>query len=234
MMKRPVCWPIFRAASYADVAILTITRGQGGQNAIGPEQDGPLGVIRTTELLAADQHYGVHQFFTRAVDTGFSKSPERTMKIWGDTIPLEDMVRVIRTYRPQVVINGWGGVHFGHGQHQASGILTPQAVADAADPTKFPDQIAGAVRAWKVTLELRPASFGFGPAHRNRLRAAVSIAGERCFATVGQELRGDGDGRARAASFAGNARFFRAIRSSAGRRALMVRKRQKDEPADSM
>ena len=148
---------------YADVAVLTITRGQGGQNAIGPEQDGPLGVVRTTELLAADSHYGTHQFFTRAVDPGFSKSPDRTMKIWGDQIPLEDMVRVIRMYRPQVVINGWGGVHFGHGQHQASGLLTPQAVADAADPLKFPDQIAEGFPAWKVSLELRPGSFGFGP-----------------------------------------------------------------------
>ncbi len=149
---------------YADVAVLTITRGQGGQNAIGPEQDGPLGVVRTTELLAADSHYGTHQFFTRAVDPGFSKSPDRTMKIWGDQIPLEDMVRVIRTYRPDVVINGWGGVHFGHGQHQASGILTPQAVADAADPAKFPEQIAQGLAAWKVSLELRPGNFGFGPA----------------------------------------------------------------------
>jgi LmbE family N-acetylglucosaminyl deacetylase len=148
---------------YADVALLTITRGQGGQNAIGPEQDAPLGIVRTTELLAADSHYGAHQFFTRAVDPGFSKSPERTMKIWGDQVPLEDMVRVIRMYRPQVVINGWGGVRFGHGQHQASGILTPQAIADAADPTKFPEQIAAGLPAWKVSLELRPASFGFGP-----------------------------------------------------------------------
>jgi len=148
---------------YADVAVLTITRGQGGQNAIGPEQDGPLGVVRTTELLAADSHYGTHQFFTRAVDPGFSKSPDRTMKIWGDQIPLEDMVRVIRMYRPQVVINGWGGARFGHGQHQASGLLTPQAVADAADPSKFPDQIAEGLPAWKATLELRPGSFGFGP-----------------------------------------------------------------------
>src|SRR5579864_4030508 len=160
---------------YADVAMLTITRGQGGQNAIGPEQDGPLGVIRTTELLAADQHYGVHQFFTRAVDPGFSKSPERTMKIWGNEIPLEDMVRVIRMYRPEVVINGWGGVHFGHGQHQASGLLTPEAIADAADPTKFPEQIGGAVRAWKVTLELRPASFGFGPAPAKPTPGAVEL-----------------------------------------------------------
>ncbi len=159
----------------ADVAMLTITRGQGGQNAIGPEQDGPLGVVRTTELLAADSHYGVHQFFTRAVDPGFSKSPDRTMKIWGDQIPLEDMVRVIRMYRPQVVINGWGGVHFGHGQHQASGILTPEAVVDAADPLKFPEQIAQGLVPWKVSLELRPSSFGFGPAAASSATGGVTL-----------------------------------------------------------
>lgn len=143
----------------ADVALLTITRGQGGQNAIGPEQDGQLGVVRTEELLAAGQHYGVRQYFTRAVDTGFSKSPETTMKIWGD-LPVEDMTRAIRTFRPNVVINGWGGVHSGHGQHQASGILTPQAVADAADASKFPEQISEGLPAWKVGLELRGGPFG--------------------------------------------------------------------------
>jgi LmbE family N-acetylglucosaminyl deacetylase len=148
----------------ADVALLTLTRGQGGQNAIGPEQDGQLGVIRTTELLAADSHYGVHQFFTRANDPGFSKSPDRTMKLWGDDVPLEDMVRVIRVYRPQIVINGWGGVHWGHGQHQASGILTPKAIEEAADPNAFPDQIKEGLKPWKVTLEVRPAGGGFGPA----------------------------------------------------------------------
>ncbi len=140
----------------ADVALLTITRGQGGQNAIGPEQDGQLGVIRTTELLAADSHYGVHQFFTRALDNGFSKSPDQMLKYWGD-LPVEDMVRVIRTYRPNVVINGWGGEHTGHGQHQASGILTPRAVAAAADPKAFPQQIAEGLTPWKVTAEVRLA-----------------------------------------------------------------------------
>jgi LmbE family N-acetylglucosaminyl deacetylase len=142
-----------------DVALLTVTRGQGGQNAIGPEQDGQLGVVRTEELLAAGEHYGVRQYFTRAVDSGFSKSPETTMKLWGE-VPLEDMVRVIRTFRPQVVINGWGGVHSGHGQHQATGILVPQAVAAAADPKRYPDQIAEGLPAWKVTLELRGGPFG--------------------------------------------------------------------------
>ncbi|HKQ87709.1 MAG TPA: PIG-L family deacetylase [Candidatus Acidoferrales bacterium] len=147
----------------ADVALLTITRGQGGQNAVGPEQDGQLGVVRTTELLSAGSHYGVHQYFTRAVDTGFSKSPKWTMAIWGDQLPMEDMVRVIRTFRPDVVINGWGGVKNGHGQHQASGLLTPQAVAEAADASKFPDQLSEGLPAWKTSLELRPGNFGFVP-----------------------------------------------------------------------
>ena len=140
----------------ADVALLTITRGQGGQNAIGPEQGPELGVIRTEELLAADKHYGVRQFFTRAMDTGYVKTPEQAQKIWGG-VALEDMVRVIRTFRPQVVINGWAGVHGGHGHHQESGILTPQAIAAAADPKMFPEQIVEGLPAWKVTLDLRPA-----------------------------------------------------------------------------
>lgn len=135
----------------ADVALFTITRGQGGQNAIGPEQGERLGMLRTSELLAAGQHNGVTQFFSRAPDFGYSKSAAQTMKIWDDT-PLEDMVRVIRTFRPNVVINGWGGTHTGHGQHQASGILTPQAVKQAADPGAFPDQIKEGLQPWKVDL----------------------------------------------------------------------------------
>lgn len=146
----------------AEVALFQVTRGQGGQNAIGPEQDGQLGVIRTTELLAADREYGVEQFFSRAIDNGFSKSPDKMIKFWGD-LPVEDMVRVIRTYRPEVVVNGWGGVHTGHGQHQATGILTPKAVVEAADPNAFPQQIAEGLTPWKVTLELRLAS-NFDPA----------------------------------------------------------------------
>jgi LmbE family N-acetylglucosaminyl deacetylase len=136
-----------------DVALLTITRGQGGQNSIGPEQGAELGMLRTSELLAASQHNGVRQFFTRAPDFGYSKSAEQTLKIWGD-VPLEDMVRVLRTFRPEIVINGWGGVHWGHGQHQASGILTPQAVAAAADPNKFSAQIQEGLAPWKVSSVL--------------------------------------------------------------------------------
>ena len=137
----------------ADVALMTLTRGQGGQNAIGPEQGAQLGMLRTEELLGASHHNGVTQFFSRAPDFGFSKSPDQTLTIWGD-VPLEDMVRVIRTFRPDIVINGWGGVHWGHGQHQASGILTPQAVVAAADKNKFPNQIQEGLSPWTVSLVL--------------------------------------------------------------------------------
>src|SRR6266704_5678064 len=118
---------------HADVALLSLTRGEGGQNALGPEQAPQLGLIRTQELLAATRGYGVKLFFTRAKDFGYSKTPEETEKVWGDQV-LEDMVRVIRSFRPNIVINNWGGVHGGHGHHQAAGLLTPKAVQLAADP----------------------------------------------------------------------------------------------------
>ena len=86
---------------HADVALLSLTRGEGGQNALGPEQAPQLGLIRTQELLAATRGYGVKLYFTRAKDFGFSKTPEETEKIWGDQV-LEDMVRVIREFRPKI------------------------------------------------------------------------------------------------------------------------------------
>jgi LmbE family N-acetylglucosaminyl deacetylase len=118
---------------HADVALLSLTRGEGGQNDLGPEQAPQLGLIRSQELLAATRGYGVKLFFTRARDFGYSKTPEETEKIWGDEV-LQDMVQIIRVFRPTIVINGWGGVHSGHGHHQASGLLTPKAVQLAADP----------------------------------------------------------------------------------------------------
>lgn len=119
---------------HADVALLSLTRGEGGQNVLGPEQAPQLGLIRTQELLAATRGYGVKLFFTSAKDFGFSKTPEETEKVWGDQV-LADMVRVIRTFRPNIVINNFGGVHSGHGHHQAAGLWTPKAVALAADPS---------------------------------------------------------------------------------------------------
>lgn len=118
---------------HADVALLSLTRGEGGQNALGPEQAPQLGLIRTQELLAATRGYGVKLFFTSARDFGFSKTPEEAQQVWGDQV-LADMVRVIRAFRPNIVINNFGGVHSGHGHHQAEGLWAPKAVQLAADP----------------------------------------------------------------------------------------------------
>src|SRR3981189_1032732 len=105
---------------HADVALLSLTRGEGGQNDRGPEHAPQLGLIRTQELLAATRGYGVRLYFTRAKDFGYSKTPEETEKIWGDQV-LEDMVRAIRGFRPNILINGWGGGHTGPGQHVPPG-----------------------------------------------------------------------------------------------------------------
>src|SRR5262249_43579011 len=85
--------------------------------------------------------------FTRAKDFGFSKTPEETERIWGDQV-LEDMVRVIRTFRPNIVINNWGGVHGGHGHHQAAGLLVPIAVQHAADTNAYREQLKEGLAAW--------------------------------------------------------------------------------------
>jgi LmbE family N-acetylglucosaminyl deacetylase len=149
----------------AEVALLTLTRGEGGQNAIGPEQGPQMAVIRSAELLAATHVYHVRLFFTRAPDFGFSKTMEETLKVWGDTA-LSDMVRVIRTFRPTVVINGWGNVRGGHGNHQSSGYLTPKAFEAAGDPQKFPDQLAEGLPAWKPFFLLQPDRGEGGAAFR--------------------------------------------------------------------
>ncbi len=115
----------------AEVALLALTRGEGGQNALGPEQAPQLGVLRSQELLAATRQYGVKLLFTRAQDFGFSKSADEAMKVWGDAVR-KDMLRIIEEeFCPDIVINGWGGVRTGHGQHQASGILADQMFAEA-------------------------------------------------------------------------------------------------------
>src|ERR1035437_186063 len=89
-----------------DITLLTLTRGEGGQNAIGPEQGQQLGILRSAELSAAMNVEGPHLYFTRALDFGFSKTLAETLEMW-QGIPLEDMVRTIRTVRPNIVINGW-------------------------------------------------------------------------------------------------------------------------------
>jgi LmbE family N-acetylglucosaminyl deacetylase len=134
---------------HADVGLLSLTRGEGGQNDLGPEQAPQLGLIRTQELLAATRGYGVKLYFTRARDFGFSKTPEETEKVWGDQV-VEDMVRVIRTFRPNIVISNFGNVHSGHGHHQASGLLTPKAVAAAADANAYPELQKDGLKPWSA------------------------------------------------------------------------------------
>src|ERR1700722_18855326 len=139
----------------AATTLLTLNRGEGGQNAIGPEQGAQLGILRSSELSAAMNVEGPHLLFTRVVDFGFSKTLEETLEKWNG-VELEDMVRVIRMLRPQVVINGWGGQKTGHGNHQDSGYQTPKAVEAAADPAKYPDQIAEGLKPWRAELILDP------------------------------------------------------------------------------
>ncbi len=121
-------------------AYLSLTRGEGGQNLIGGELGASLGVLRTEELLAARAIDGGHQFFTRAYDFGFSKSAEETFRFWPRDSVLKDMVRVIRRYRPHVIISVWSGTERdGHGHHHASGLLAQEAFRVAADPARFPE-----------------------------------------------------------------------------------------------
>jgi LmbE family N-acetylglucosaminyl deacetylase len=145
-------------------AYLSMTRGDGGQNLIGEEKGDLLGLIRTQELLAARRIDGAEQFFTRAVDFGYSKNPDETLSIWGRDSVLADMVRVIRTFRPDVLISrfpsdGAGG----HGHHTASAILAEEAFEAAGDPTRFPDQLA-TLSPWKpVRLFWNRFSWGGAP-----------------------------------------------------------------------
>ena len=148
-----------------DVALCSTTRGEGGQNAIGPELGPALEILRTDELYRATQGYDAKLFFTRAPDFGYSKSAKETLKIWHG-VATEDLVRIIRTFRPDIVINQWGGVHSGHGQHQATGIVVPQAVKAASDASAYPEQLKEGLRPWRVGRVLQFAHF-FGNAAGN-------------------------------------------------------------------
>jgi len=128
---------------------LSLTRGEGGQNLIGPEQGDLLGLIRSHELLAARQIDGAEQFFTRAIDFGYSKTPEETFAKWGRGRILSDVVWVIRRFRPDVVMLRFSGTpRDGHGQHQVSAILGKEAFFAAGDPSRFPEQLKF-VEPWK-------------------------------------------------------------------------------------
>ena len=189
--RTPHCWRYLAKGRRLRAGYLSLTRGDGGQNLIGTEQGETLGAIRTQELLAARRVDGAEQWFTRAVDFGYSKTAEETLRIWGHDAVLSDIVWVIRSFRPDVIItrfpeNGDGG----HGHHTASATLAREAFVAAADPKRFPEQLAF-VQPWQAneaaverlapgradTDAHAPASGG-GPRHlRSAARPGLHRAG---------------------------------------------------------
>jgi LmbE family N-acetylglucosaminyl deacetylase len=150
---------LFARGRHMRAAYLSATRGEGGQNLIGSDLGPELGVIRTQELLAARRIDGAEQFFTRAIDFGFSKSAPETLAKWGHDRILSDMVWVIRRYRPDVVILVFSGTPAdGHGHHQVSSMLGREAFAAAGDPARFPEQLQYAA-AWKPRRLVRAGWF---------------------------------------------------------------------------
>lgn len=152
---------------------LSLTRGDGGQNLIGTELRDQLGVIRTQELLAARRIDGGRQFFTRANDFGFSKNHEETLAIWDRQQVLADTVRVIRTFRPDVLLLRFSPEPGGtHGHHTSSAILALEAFKLSGDPAAFPEQVAGGLKPWQPkrvfwngwSAASRPGAGGVDPA----------------------------------------------------------------------
>jgi LmbE family N-acetylglucosaminyl deacetylase len=131
--------------------LLTLTRGEGGQNQLGSNLFDVLGVVRTLEVLASGRYYGIDQRFSRVADFGYSKTPEETFQKWqGHDVALGDIVRVVRTFRPDVLIARFSGTERdGHGHHQVSAILTKEAFRAAADPNRFPEQIKEGLQPWQ-------------------------------------------------------------------------------------
>src|SRR6476660_120636 len=137
--------------SLYDAAYLSVTRGDGGQNILGPELGERLGVIRTEELLDARRIDHAQQFFTRALDFGFSKTAYETLHIWDHDKILADVVWVIRNFRPDVIVTRFSPEDDKtHGHHTASAILAGEAFSAAADPKRFPEQLAS-VKPWQAT-----------------------------------------------------------------------------------
>jgi LmbE family N-acetylglucosaminyl deacetylase len=148
----------------ASVLLMTLNRGEGGQNKVGSNLSDVLGVLRAEELLASDEYYGVQERFSRVADFGFSKSADETFAKWdGHDVALGDMVRVIRTFRPDVLVARFSGTERdGHGHHQASSILTKEAFRAAADAKRFPEQIAQGLLPWQAKKLYIGNVCGFG------------------------------------------------------------------------
>ncbi|HLH44837.1 MAG TPA: PIG-L family deacetylase [Bryobacteraceae bacterium] len=171
---------------HARTAYLSLTRGEGGQNLIGPEQGDELGIIRTQELLASRRIDGGEQYFTRAIDFGFSKTAAETLTKWPREKVLGDVVYNIRRFRPDVIVLCFTGTpRDGHGHHQVSAILGKEAFAAAADPTKFPEQLAY-VQPWQAKRILEnPFGLQGGP---NGGNAAGKNAGKNADKELDKEF----------------------------------------------
>ncbi len=179
------------------VGYLSLTRGDGGQNELGRDFDEKLGVARTQELLAARRLDHGRQFFTRAIDFGFSKSPEETLRFWDRDQVLSDVVRVIRQFRPDVIVTrfpippGSGG----HGHHTASAILAVEAFKLAGDPTAYPEQLAQSLTVWQpkrvVWNSFGGSSAGglTGPTVQMDIAGTDPVSGET-FGTIANRSRG--------------------------------------------
>ena len=123
-------------------SLLTLTRGEGGQNAMSADTYDALGLIRTNELLKADEYYGVKQYWGTEIDFGFSKTQEEAFARWGHDRVLYDAVLAVRRERPQIIASTFvGGITDGHGHHQVSGEIAQEVFKAAADPTVFPEQL---------------------------------------------------------------------------------------------
>jgi LmbE family N-acetylglucosaminyl deacetylase len=132
-----------------DTTLLTLNRGEGGQNVMSSDYWDQLGLLRTQELLAAGDYFGVHQRFTRVADFGFSKTLDEALKTWGHDRVLYDVVRQVRLTRPLIITSVFAGnVSDGHGHHQTAGLMAQEVFNAAADPDKFPDQIKAGLLPW--------------------------------------------------------------------------------------
>lgn len=130
--------------------LLTLNRGEGGQNAMSADLYDALGLVRTQELMTADRYYGVDQYWTRVIDYGFSKTREEALEKWGYDRVLSDVVRVVRMTRPLVITAVFAGAPTdGHGNHQVSGQMAQEAYLAAGDPNRFPEQIREGLRPWQ-------------------------------------------------------------------------------------
>src|SRR5262245_48251819 len=176
-------------------ALATATRGNGGQNEIGPEIFEALGLLRTGELAALHRFDGAEQYFTRAVDFGYSFSIEETFEKWGRGEITADYVRLIRTIRPDVIITLPQTGNAGGQHHMASAVITHDAFKLAGDPTKYPEQIREGLRPWQPRKLYESGGFGFPGEEQPSGRLTHVNSGVydtllgRTYAEIGSEAR---------------------------------------------